>query len=374
MLIDLLPRYRSQYSETLAAGLVALAQEQSPEFPTLVSLRKHFRDSAIISCDLPAEIGGADEDLLSTLCIFHDVGTHDLNLRDLPGGGHGRMLLYASDYESGKYDLPLTSLGRGDAFFALAITEKGAGSAVTHLETTYERVGNQYVLHGAKECLGRFQFATHLIVLARAKDDRTRLTAFLVSLPCDGMSFESRPSKGLTAVNWGDLKLSQVRIPSTAVIGREGEGRVLFDHHFAHWRLTMTAASVGCAVQGLLKTSDWLSRRSVGSRVLADESLVQSDFSEYVYRLRAVWLMLADASGTQDHNSINLIKGQGIDDCLSVLNWCQSVVGRFSYGYQDGNLDISKRREDVRGLTISSGATETLKLAFARSQFESRPS
>lgn len=332
------------------------------------SWRKHFRQSEIVSCDLPLEVGGAASDLPTTLAIFHDACAIDLNLRDLPGGGHGRMMLLASDFKTGKYKSILTELCHCTAFIALAVTEASAGSALTHLNTTYEKADNGYILNGSKECLGRFELATHVIILARSKSNRKSLSAFLVPLPHRDLTFKRREAEGLDAVYWGDLEIRSAHIPIESIVGAEGEGRILFNRHFTHWRLTMTAASIGCAVRGLYKTSEWLLRRRIGSTLLSDESLIQSSFSQHVYRLQAAWTMVLHAAESGDKDERDLVKGQGIEDCLAALTWCQSVIGRYGYGYQTEKLDISKRREDVRGLTISSGSSESLKLAFARHQ------
>jgi alkylation response protein AidB-like acyl-CoA dehydrogenase len=312
---DDLPSTRSLSWPLLADVRDKLRLRGAVDFP--IAWRSELSATAIPSCDLPSSYGGADLPIEEVLRVFYDVCSIDLNLRDVPGGGHGRILLNSSDCSSGKYNGVISDLCQSRAYVAIAITEASAGSAITHLESTYETADRGWTLNGVKECVGRFLDASHVVLLARRPEDRNCLSAFLIPLPFAGLSFEEMPSDGLHQVRWGRLSFSRLHVPFEFMIGNEGEGRTLFEQHFAHWRLTMTAAAIGCTAIGLRSTAVWAATHRIGDNVLWKESLIQDGYSNAVYRVQAAWLSLMDAAARCSRRRTNLVKAEGIEDCLS---------------------------------------------------------
>lgn len=84
------------------------------------------------------------------------------------------------------------------------------------LRTTARRVGDGYVLDGAKSLVPRADQAELFIVAAALEGV---CTLFLVESSSAGITLEAEPAMGLRAASMGRLHLADVRVPSTAILG-----------------------------------------------------------------------------------------------------------------------------------------------------------
>lgn len=121
----------------------------------------------------------------------------------------------------------LPSLARGDRLGAFALTEPGAGSDTSALQTRYERSTDGYILDGSKTFISNAASAGVLLVFA-TRDPALRskgISAFIVPSGTPGMSVSQRFEKlGLRGSETTELHFEQVRVPADGLLGHEGEG------------------------------------------------------------------------------------------------------------------------------------------------------
>jgi alkylation response protein AidB-like acyl-CoA dehydrogenase len=67
------------------------------------------------------------------------------------------------------------------AFFAVAMSERGAGARLSMLATTYTKTGAGFEIHGAKAFVSGAALADAFLVAARSTEDTNRISYFLVS-------------------------------------------------------------------------------------------------------------------------------------------------------------------------------------------------
>lgn len=108
----------------------------------------------------------------------------------------------------------LPGLARLDLIGAFGLTEPERGSDATHLLTTADRDGGDYVLNGAKRWIGNAALADVLIIWAR--DDADGLGAFVIEQPqsTEGLHIANIAGKiSKRAVLNADIRLENVRVP-----------------------------------------------------------------------------------------------------------------------------------------------------------------
>jgi acyl-CoA dehydrogenase len=141
--------------------------ERAGELPR--DLHRRAADAGLLGSELPESVGGGGGDGVDSLIIceeLHESGT--------PGGG------FASRFPCGIAVPHMAASGdqrliekfvrptlRGELIGALAITEPGGGSDVGHLQTTATRVGDEYVVNGAKTYITSGVRADYVVTAVR---------------------------------------------------------------------------------------------------------------------------------------------------------------------------------------------------------------
>jgi glutaryl-CoA dehydrogenase len=122
----------------------------------------------------------------------------------------GTINLLGNEEQKARWLPPMASLEKIGAF---GLTEPQHGSDSVSLETTAERVGDEYVLNGAKRWIGNASFADVTVIWAR--DHEGEVGGYLVEKGTPGFD----PSTviggkiGKRAVWQAEISLSDVRIP-----------------------------------------------------------------------------------------------------------------------------------------------------------------
>jgi glutaryl-CoA dehydrogenase len=122
----------------------------------------------------------------------------------------GSIYLCGSEEQKGRWLPPMARL---EILGAFGLTEPFFGSDAAHIQTTARRVGNEYVLNGAKRWIGNGHLADIIVIWAR-DEETNKVGAFVVEKGTPG--FEGHVMAGklaLRALGNADLTLKDVRVP-----------------------------------------------------------------------------------------------------------------------------------------------------------------
>jgi glutaryl-CoA dehydrogenase len=127
--------------------------------------------------------------------------------------GLGMMSIYLCGSEAQKQHW-LPRLARMEAFSAFGLTEPFIGSDASHIQTTAKKVGDTYVLNGAKRWIGGATFADVIVVWAQ--DDQTgQISGFLIEKDTPGfLPTKIKGKLALRALPNADIKLENCVIPA----------------------------------------------------------------------------------------------------------------------------------------------------------------
>jgi glutaryl-CoA dehydrogenase len=168
----------------------------------------------------------------------------------------------------------LPTMARTEATGAFALTEPDHGSDSVALETRARRVGDDYVIDGAKRWIGNGSVADVIVVWARDEADG-QVKAFLVERGTPGYEASTIEGKGAARAIWqADIRLVGVRVPAeNRLPGAESfkdAGRVLVTT-----RTTCAWAALGHAVAAYDAAVSYCAQREQFGRPLAGFQLVQ---------------------------------------------------------------------------------------------------
>ena len=183
----------------------------------------------------------------------------------------------------------LPAMARLEKTGAFALTEPDHGSDSVALETRARRVGDEYVIDGAKRWIGNGSVADVVVVWARDTADGA-VKGFLVETPSPGYEAATIEGKGAARAIWqADIRLDGVRVPVESRLPGantfKDAGRVLVTT-----RGTCAWAALGHAVAAYDTALTYCMRRVQFGRPLASFQIVQERLVKMLAEVTAMQL------------------------------------------------------------------------------------
>jgi alkylation response protein AidB-like acyl-CoA dehydrogenase len=130
----------------------------------------------------------------------------------------------------------------GGAWYAVAMSERAAGSRLSRLATAYQPDGDGFRIRGAKTFVSGAGYADGYLVAARRSDDQSVVSQFLVPAGTPGLRVEQTwDSLGMRATRSDDLHLD-VRVPADALLGGVEGLALVVAQLMPHWLVASYAA------------------------------------------------------------------------------------------------------------------------------------
>lgn len=205
----------------------------------------------LLGLSVPEEYGGRGRGFLSTAHAAEAFGRGAPDM-GLVFAALAHLFACAMPIaEHGGEDLRRETLPRlcsGEWVGANAITEEGAGSDATRLETRAERAGGDYVLTGEKCFVSNGPAADVFVVYAVTQPDLGYLgvSAFAVERGTPGLTVGEPFAKlGLDRCPASTLRLDGCLVPAGRRLGVEGQGAAIFQDAMRWERTCLFAAYAG---------------------------------------------------------------------------------------------------------------------------------
>ena len=184
-------------------------------------------EAGMLCCTVPEEYGGLGLDYLFDAVVYEELwrvgasGPGFLIHTDLVAT---YILSFGTD-EQKRHWLP--RMVKGEAIGSLGMTEPHAGSDLKAVRTQAVRDGDEFVINGQKVFISNGQLCD-VIVLATKTDSQAGahgVTLFLVDASTPGFNRGQNLDKlGMKAQDTSELFFDNMRIPSGAMLGGEGQG------------------------------------------------------------------------------------------------------------------------------------------------------
>lgn len=321
--------------------------------------------------DLPIDLGGAGWKASQMLEVFRHAGKHDLNLRDVVGAAHARVLLKS---DAARCKTLLQDVAAGKRYFAITITEPEYGSDFASMVSTSTKVDGGFLLNGEKRFNARLEQATDIIVITRSTENKPgKLSAFVVPIDAAGLKIETFGAHGLTGNSYGGMTMRDVFVPDDGLLGVDGSGREVFEEHFLYWRLMQTAAALGTAEGALEQMAKRLKSRVVYGGPIGRFTHLQQPMGQHTTELRMAHALAVNAAKLLDGGNykeaaplVNGLKAEGVEIALEAVDAAARAFG--GEGYSD-RVDIGDRLRDLNGLRIADGATDVMRSSVVSDRF-----
>jgi len=204
----------------------ALEVAEDRQFDWLRAWQRKLYDAGYVGAEWPQDYGGGGRERGTQRVIDQELGRSRapflFNVVGLSWAGP-MILRYGSEAQKRKLIQPLL---RGDEVWCQGFSEPGAGSDLASLRTSAARAGDSWLIEGHKVWTTLGRYADWCILLARTDPGAVKhagISYFLAPMKIAGVEVvplvKMTGEGGFNQVIW-----SSARIPSDALLGREGQG------------------------------------------------------------------------------------------------------------------------------------------------------
>lgn len=328
----------------------------------------------LMALPFPETYGGDGFDFVTTVAVFQALGrsckdsglVHALATQLISGI---QILLFGSEEQ--KCSL-LPDLASGKRIYAQAITEPDSGSDAFAMRTTAVKDGDGFILDGTKTFITNGPVCDCALVFAITDPLKKTLggySCFHVSAVNPGFS-KGKPMEklGLRTLTNGELIFSDCHLPSSSLIGREGQGAIIFGEAMEWERTLIPACLLGEMERVLGDTIRYAKEREAFGKPIADFQAVSHKIAKMKMNVELGRLSLYHAA-TIKNNRRRAALETSIAKYFISENLKQACLDAVQihggYGYMT-EYEIERDLRDSIASTIYSGTSETQANIIAR--------
>ena len=353
------------------------AQQIEEEDKIPQHLIEQAKELGLFGMSIPEEYGGIGLNAVGKAIVLEQLGrTHNgfVSLISAHTGiGSTGLVKLASPYLKEKY---LPAMAAGEKIAAFALSEPGAGSDATNLETRAEKRGDKWIVNGTKHFITNAPVADVFTVFAltdKEKGAKGGITAFLIEKDFPGFTIGKIDKKmGLRGSYTAQLIFEDCEVPDVNVIGEVGMGYMSALKILGEGRVGLAARAVGSCDKLIEMSATYAKERKQFGKPIADNQAIQ-------------WMLADMATETEAARMLTLKAAHMIDEGKKVIKeasmaklFASDVFNRVAdkavqihggMGYV-ADYPIERFYRDARITKIYEGTNEIQRLIIARNVLE----
>ncbi|MET7502997.1 acyl-CoA dehydrogenase family protein [Streptomyces microflavus] len=370
--------FRAEVRAFLAAEVTPHATRWDEEGSVPTHVWKSLGQRGWLGLAHPEEAGGGARDLFTSVVFLEELGRTGFGGLRAAVSVHAYM---ATHYLArfGGPELMRTHLApavRGDRISALAITEPGAGSDLSGLSVTAERVGDLLVVDGVKSMVSNGMTADFLVVAVRTGPagrgprGATGLSLLVVDTDLPGVTRVQQRTLGWRSAGTAAITFRAVRVPADRVVGRLDHGFYYLMRGLQLERLVAAVLAVGGAERALDDLCAFLRRRSAAGTVLAERQALVHQIADLSTDLAATRQLIYHTAWLYENGELpavecSMAKLRATELACRVADTSLQFQG--SHGYLEES-SAARGHRDARAATIAAGPSEVLRDLIGRAR------
>ncbi len=280
--------------ELVPHELIVDEHEALPQ-ETLERIRQQSLDYGLWPMNVPRELGGLGCSVMEQVIAQEQAGRATNGLWAHVGGPYN-ALMRCNEAQRKKYLEPAL---RGEWTVAYAVTEPGAGSDTTNLQTTASKRGDRWVINGEKW----FVSGGHegLALLVHTVTSPGEETLFLVDHGTPGMRLVRIPRfMHRQEDRHPEFVFENCEVGAEQMLGAVGEANNISKSWFREERLHIAARCLGAAQRLLEEAKGWCAERESFGRKLHEHQGIGWMLADSATELYAARLMLYKTAWEED--------------------------------------------------------------------------
>ncbi|MCA9914492.1 MAG: acyl-CoA dehydrogenase family protein [Anaerolineae bacterium] len=375
---DIAARTKAFVDEVVIPVEKTIIQEQrGATMEEVQEMRSQAKAVGLWAPTMPKELGGMGLNILEFAPVLEAAGRSLLGPVAIhcsaPDEGNMHTLhTFANEEQTERYLRPLVE-GRYFSGFSMTEPPPGAGSDPTMIQTTAHKEGDEWVINGRKWWTSNGDIADFFLIMAQTNPDvpaKHGCSIFLAPRDTPGINIiRDIPIMGLHDFGGhSEIQYENVRLPASALLGKEGEGFDMAQVRLGPARLTHCMRWSGIAQRALEIAAQYASERHAFGKPLIEHqasgfALADSEMELYACRLmiqHSAWLL---ANGDQARSETSMAKVMVAETVNKVIDRAIQITGGTGISR---DLPLSTWYESARAFRIYDGASEVHRMVAAR--------
>ncbi|KAK5137426.1 hypothetical protein LTR08_009004 [Meristemomyces frigidus] len=366
----------------LPSSLAWEAQGEAPRAEALKWARSGFAFADIPAAYRPRENRRGPAGIpVEELDVFHLLVATDETSR-VEGGvmialggasviGAPLVVHYGTEAQKQRW---LPGLFGWETSFCLGITEPSGGSDVANIQTTAVKSadGGVYTVNGYKKWITGAPWATHMTTAVRTgSSGASGISALVIPMDSPGLTFRRIPNSGQHAGGASLVELDDVRVPTSNLLGAEGDGFAIFMRNFNRERYIMAVSCNRKTRTCLTVALEYAHERETFGKPLIANQIIAHKFAALAREVEAHWAWLESiayavqqsAESWQDPDiagRIALAKVSGGRMLEMASREAQQVLGGAGYQCGGPGAVVEQISRDLRMMVVGGGSEEIL--------------
>jgi alkylation response protein AidB-like acyl-CoA dehydrogenase len=330
-----------------------------------------YADQGWFGMTLPEKYGGGGQIALDAILVIEEVGKHcGVSARiivDHNFGAVGTILNFGTEEQRQRI---LPQICTGEKLMSIGMTEPKHGSALTDLQTSARKDGDNYVLNGSKRWITGAGEREYTLVYARFDDvpGPAGIGALLVEEGMEGYEAGKRiPSLGVRGVREGVLIFKKVCVPQENVVVPPGSAFRNLMSAYNGQRVAASAVALGIAQGAMDYALEFADNRQQFGQRVTDFQSIQFKLADMAIAIEAARLLVyraaanAKATITNRYES-SLAKVFVAEMAIEVTSAAIQLMGGEGYGRHH---PVERMYRDARAFTLAGGSAEMQRLGIA---------
>jgi alkylation response protein AidB-like acyl-CoA dehydrogenase len=342
------------------------AQHYPPELtPKLAEL-------GLMGIQFPEAYGGAAMSSVDYCICIEELARVDpsicLSVAAHNGLGAAHIAAFGTEAQKQRYLVPLA---KGEKLAAWGLTEASSGSDAAAMQTRAVREGDCWVITGTKQFITHGRSGDLIVVMAvtsKGKGSRG-ISAFIVEQGTPGFRAGKKEDKlGMRASETSEVIFDHCRIPSSQLLGVEGQGFINALQVLDAGRIGIAALAVGLAQGAYEAARDYAFERRQFGRAIGEFQSIRAKLVENAGRIDAARLLTFRAASMKDEGkrtTLEAAMAKLYSSEIAVRAAEDGVQIHGGYGFIK-DYPAEKFFRDVKLTTIGEGTSEIQRLVIAR--------
>ncbi len=332
-------------------------------------------DRGVLGVMVPESMGGQGLDLADALLTLEGLGhgCRDNGLSFAIGSQilstQDALVRFGTDEQRERWLGPLL---RGEIRGSFAMTEADSGSdAYSMASRAVRQSDGSYVLSGSKAHITLGPRCDVVIVFAvtRPEAGSFGVSTFVVPTDLAGVSrTENHEKMGMRTTPFGDLAFDDVRLPATALLGREGAGASIFNAILLVERSFVFATQLGAMQYQLERAGTYAQQREQGGQPIGRYQAVAhrlADIKLHHETARLFTYRAAIAHLTGDDVMMAAALAKIVASEAGITAAMEAALIHGATGYVS-SYEVERDVRDAIGGAVYSGTTDIQKNIVAR--------
>lgn len=332
---------------------------------------KKMGELNLLGLPIPTKYGGAGVDTVSYAIAVEEISKKCASTGVImsvhTSVGTYPIYFFGSEEQKQRFVVPLA---KGERIGAFALTEPGAGSDASALQTSAFLEGDHYILNGSKIFITNGSVAGSVIVMAKTdkKAGHRGISALIVEKGTEGFSLGSQEkTMGMIGSDTSELVFENCMVPKENLLADEGMGFRIAMKALDGGRIGIAAQALGIAEAALEESVKYAKEREQFGKPIAKFQAVQWMIANMSAEIEAARLLVYNAAFLKD-KGVNFSKEAAMAKLyaseVAMRTTIKALQIHGGYGYIK-DYPIERFFRDAKVTEIYEGTSEIQRMVIA---------